>query len=81
MDDLGLDTSKFKTHPKNVVQDKPVAKKTMANMNVDATAHQAVNGLSRILNQNAGSHNGNREWEVGKHNNYEDIDDERGLKR
>lgn len=81
MDDLGLDTSIFKTHPKNVVQDKPVAKKPMANMNVDATAHQAVNGLSRILNQNVGSHNGNREWEVGKHNNYEDIDDERGLKR
>ena len=81
MDDFGIDTSKFKSNTKSEVQDKPVVRKPLENMNVGATAHQAVNGLSRVLNQNAGSHNGNREWEVGKHNNYEDIDDERGLKR
>ena len=81
MDDFGIDTSKFKSNTKSEVQDKPVVRKPLENMNVGATAHQAVNGLSRVLNQNAGSHNGNREWEVGKHNNYDDIDDERGLKR
>ena len=81
MDDFGIETSKFKSNTKSEVQDKPVVRKPLENMNVGATAHQAVNGLSRVLNQNAGSHNGNREWEVGKHNNYEDIDDERGLKR
>ena len=81
MDDYGIDTSKFKSSTKNVAQEKPVVKKPMENMTSGTTAHQAINGISRVLKQNAGSRNGNREWEVGKHNNYEDIDDERGLKR
>ena len=81
MDDYGIDTGKFKTKTMNVALDKTVVKKSMENMAVETTPHQAINSASRVLNQNVSSHNGNREWEVGKHNNYDEIDDERGLKR
>ena len=40
-----------------------------------------IQGVRKALQQRGGSKDGNREHEVGGHGNYEDIDDERKLKR
>ena len=38
-------------------------------------------GIRKVLQQSGGSKDANREHEVGSHDNYDDIDDERHLKR
>lgn len=38
-------------------------------------------GTRKVLQQQGGSKDGNREHEVGGHNNYDDIDDDHKLKR
>ena len=40
-----------------------------------------IQGVRKALQQRGGSKDGNREHEVGGHGNYDDIDDERKLKR
>lgn len=40
-----------------------------------------IQGIHKVLQQSGGSKDGNREHEVGGHGNYDDIDDERKLKR
>jgi hypothetical protein len=40
-----------------------------------------IQGIRKVLQQSGGSKDGNREHEVGGHGNYDDIDDERKLKR
>ena len=40
-----------------------------------------IQGVRKVLRQSGGSKEGNREYEVGGHGNYNDIDDERKLKR
>ena len=40
-----------------------------------------IQGIRKVLQQSGGSKDGNREHEVGRHGNYDDIDDERKLKR
>lgn len=40
-----------------------------------------IQGIRKVLQQSGGSRDGNREHEVGGHGNYNDIDDERKLKR
>ena len=40
-----------------------------------------IQGVRKVLQQSGGSKDGNREHEVGGHGNYNDIDDERKLKR
>lgn len=74
MESVGLDVSRFKrqqlqpeTTPANVVQ--PIQKPNI------------IQGIRKVLQQSGGSKDGNREHEVGGHGNYDDIDDERKLKR
>ena len=40
-----------------------------------------IQGIRKVLQQSGGSKDANREHEVGGHGNYDDIDDERHLKR
>ena len=40
-----------------------------------------MNQLGKVLNKKGGSVDSNREWEVGNKSNYDEIDDERQLKR
>ena len=40
-----------------------------------------IQGIRKVLQQSGGSEDANREHEVGSHGNYDDIDDERHLKR
>ena len=40
-----------------------------------------IQGIHKVLQQSGGSRDGNREHEVGGYGNYNDIDDERKLKR
>jgi hypothetical protein len=38
-----------------------------------------INSIANMLRHKAGSQEGNREWEVGHNNRYDDVDDERKL--
>ena len=46
--------------------------------NLQQKAHQ---GLGKLRKEGVGSHSANREWEVGKKTNYDDVDDGRSFKR
>ena len=43
--------------------------------------HGTGRNIRKVANQNGGSADNNREWEVGSKGNYDDIDDEQRLKR
>lgn len=43
--------------------------------------HGTGRNIRKVANQNGGSSDSNREWEVGSKGNYDDIDDEQRLKR
>lgn len=45
--------------------------------NLQQKSHQ---GLGKLRKEGGGSHSANREWEVGKKTNYEEVDDGRSLK-
>ena len=75
MEEAGLDVSRMRTHntQRELSQSQPV-QQPIHKPNI-------IQGTRKVLQQQGGSKDGNREHEVGGHNNYDDIDDERKLKR
>jgi hypothetical protein len=45
------------------------------------TPHVKRNGVKQITTQSGGSRDENREFEVGSHGNYDEIDNEKKLQR
>ena len=85
LDDYGIKTNEFKSMMIDDANHENEGLKRGKEKNnpivLGGSAQQAISGISKVLRLKVGSNNGNREWEVGKHSNYDDIDDERGLKR
>ena len=74
MEHEGLDVSRLKKH--QTQQDI-----THTQSATSVSKPNIIQGVRKALQQRGGSKDGNREHEVGGHGNYEDIDDERKLKR
>ena len=49
---------------------------TQSNQSLQRKSHQ---GLGKLRKEGVGSHSANREWEVGKKTNYDEVDDGRSL--
>ena len=75
MEEAGLDVSRMRTHS--------TQQEHYQSQSVQQPIHKPniIQGTRKVLQQQGGSKDGNREHEVGGHNNYDDIDDERKLKR
>ena len=74
MEHEGLDVSRLKKH-----QTQQDITHTQSATSVQKP--NIIQGVRKALQQRGGSKDGNREHEVGGHGNYDDIDDERKLKR
>lgn len=74
MESADLDVSRLKKHQsqQEITPVQPVQPVQKPNI---------IQGIRKVLQQSGGSKDGNREHEVGGHSNYDDIDDERRLKR
>ena len=74
MESAGLDVSRLKKHQtqQEITPVQPVQPVQKPNI---------IQGIRKVLQQSGGSKDANREHEVGSHGNYDDIDDERHLKR
>jgi len=68
MEDYEFDTKRLKfglnSHTKL-----PTERQTNSHLNQDI-----VNSIANLLRHKAGSQDGNREWEVGENNCYNDVD-------
>lgn len=75
MEDYEFDTKRLKfglnSHTKL-----PTERQTNIHINQDI-----ISSIANLLRHKAGSQGGNREWEVGHNNRYDDVDDERKLIR
>lgn len=82
--DYELDMSALKSHVKGKVEGKETKRGEHAKTIHPKTAGKAqiANDLKNLGKGQGGNASGaNREWEVGTHGGYDDIDDERTLKR
>lgn len=75
MEDYGFDTQRLKFGLNSHIK-LPTERQTNIHINQDL-----VNSIANLLRHKAGSQDGNREWEVGGKSLYNDIDDNRDLKR
>ena len=75
MEEAGLDVSRMRTNntQHELSQSQPV-QQPIHKPNI-------IQGTRKVLQQQGGSKDGNREHEVGGRSNYDDIDDEHKLKR
>jgi hypothetical protein len=73
MEDYGFDTQRLKSGANSQTR-LPTRRQTDIHINKDI-----INAIANLLRHKAGSRDGNREWEVGHNNRYDDIDDERTL--
>ena len=73
MENYGFDTQRLKSGANSQTR-LPTRRQTDIHINKDI-----INAIANLLRHKAGSRDGNREWEVGHNNRYDDIDDERTL--
>ena len=75
MEEAGLDVSRMRTNN--------TQHELSQSQSVQQPIHKPniIQGTRKVLQQQGGSKDGNREHEVGGHSNYDDIDDEHKLKR
>jgi hypothetical protein len=73
MEDYGFNTQRLKSGANSQTR-LPTRRQTDIHINKDI-----INAIANLLRHKAGSRDGNREWEVGHNNRYDDIDDERTL--
>jgi hypothetical protein len=75
MEDYGFDTQRLKSGANSQTR-LPTRRQMDIHINKDI-----INAIANLLRHKAGSRDGNREWEVGGKSRYNDIDDNRDLKR
>ena len=73
MENYGFDTQRLKSGTNSQTR-LPTRRQTDIHINKDI-----INAIANLLRHKAGSQDGNREWEVGHNNRYDDINDERTL--
>ena len=77
----GFDVERVKKTSKKQKRNGVSFKKSKKTLNpIKSLQRKSHQGLGKLRKEGVGSHSANREWEVGKKTNYDEVDDGRSLK-
>ena len=81
MNEEGFDVARLQRKSKKQKRNGVPFKKSQKTLNpIKSLQQKSHQGLGKLRKEGVGSHSANREWEVGKKTDYNDVDDGRSLK-
>ena len=81
MNEEGFDVARLQRKSKKQKRNGVPFKKSKKTLNpIKSLQQKSHQGLGKLRKEGVGSHSANREWEVGKKTDYNDVDDGRSLK-
>ena len=82
LNEAGFDVERVKKTSKKQKRNGVSFKKSKKTLNpIKSLQQKSHQGLGKLRKESVGSHSANREWEVGKKTDYNDVDDGRSFKR
>ena len=82
LNEAGFDVERVKKTSKKQKRNGVSFKKSKKTLNpIKSLQQKSHQGLGKLRKESVGSYSANREWEVGKKTDYNDVDDGRSFKR